>query len=127
MINIFSLSIYPREFNVPTYIEKVRDKTIGVIFIDDDDEIREKKNEKRTTHLDIVKRMIVDQYYRLEFRYESNRILFHGNFLLHYLICLLSMLSLSLLILIFDIRPYKPDSKAFFVRKSRRSDNAQTR
>lgn len=27
----------------------------------------------------------------------------------------------------FDIRPYKPDSEAFFVGKSRRSDKAQTR
>jgi len=45
MINIFSLSLYSREFNVPTYIEWVRDKTIGVIFIDDD-EIREREKRK---------------------------------------------------------------------------------
>jgi hypothetical protein len=51
MINIFSLSIYPREFNVPTYIEKVRDKTIGVIFIDDDDEIRERKKTRSELHI----------------------------------------------------------------------------
>ncbi len=136
MINIFSLSLYSREFNVPTYIEWVRDKTIGVIFIDDDDEIRERERErkKRETHFDLTKNMIVDQHYRLDFRYDSNWIIFHGNFcftLSHLLIINAFSPSLSLLfpflILIFDIRPYKPDSKAFFVRKSRRSDNAQTR
>lgn len=45
MINIFSL--YTREFNVPTYIgrERARERktTIGVIFIDDVDQIRVKK------------------------------------------------------------------------------------
>lgn len=59
MINIFSLSLSlsPSEFNVPTYIERVRDKTIGVIFIDDDDEIRERERKKneRNASVHIVK------------------------------------------------------------------------
>jgi hypothetical protein len=58
MINIFPLSLYSRELNVPTYIGRVRDTTIGVIFIDDDDEIRERESKKKQleTHFDIVKR-----------------------------------------------------------------------
>jgi hypothetical protein len=44
MINIFSLSRFTQENSMCRHSERERDKTIGVIFIDDDDEIREEKH-----------------------------------------------------------------------------------
>ena len=46
MINIFSLSRFTQENSMCPHRqrERERDKTIGVIFIDDDDEIREEKH-----------------------------------------------------------------------------------
>lgn len=107
-----------------------KDSTIGVIFIDDDDldEIREEVQTILTPHIigyndknsDACRSTLPlqDQVSESEKKISDDSSLI--SFAYHQWV-------FSLLILIFDIRPYKPDSKAFFVRKSRRSDNAQTR
>lgn len=52
------------------YRESIRDKTIGVIFIDDDDEITEREKRGPTQIFPHSKSMIANRHYRLDFRYE---------------------------------------------------------